>query len=255
MKNGSLLGHATARDLSITTGLNAGLKVEAIYAPLDFGGPAAKVIGRELISQYISGWNTTITLQMHEKSIPANPKLGRALSHFPIEVLAPQLGAHSPPKDRNHHDAPDNGDSKRKISSGPHFIKDATMHLLSSSATFLLLSPLQHSTLIITDLNATAFYNEDPAGHPHDIGEPVGDIIYTLPLAIPPVSETPGEEGFLTPKLPVDWSLGSVGYGAVKRALGGTLKLSAKADVGVQLGRWRERVWYQGGGLGVRIRI
>jgi hypothetical protein len=253
IKNGSLLGHATARNLSVTTGLNAGLKVEAIYAPLDNGGPEAKAIGRELISQYISGWNTTITLQMHEDSVPANPTLGRALSHFPIEVAAPKLGTSKPDDDND--DDPDNGDSRRKVSSGPHFIKDATMHLLSSSATFLLLSPLKHSTLIITDLNATAFYNEDPAGHPGEIGEPVGDIIYDLPLAVPPVEETPDQEGSLTPKLPVDWSLGSVGYGAVKRALGGTLKLSARADVGVQLGRWRERVWYQGGGLGVRIRL
>ncbi|USW58563.1 hypothetical protein Slin15195_G118820 [Septoria linicola] len=257
IKNGSLLGHATARNLSITTGLNAGLTVEAVYAPLDVGGLRAKKIGRELISQYISGWNTTITLQMHEQSIPANPKLSRALSHFPIEVQAPSLGDAIPPPDNQPSEPTDPDEPPEdpwQPSPRPHFIKDATMHLLSSSATFLLLSPLSHSTLLITSLNATAYYNDDPASNP-GLGDPVGDIIHDELISVPPVSETPEKEGFLTPKLPVDWSLGSVGYGAVRRALGGTLKLSARAEVGVGVGRWRERVWYQGGGLGVRIRL
>ncbi|PIA93479.1 hypothetical protein CB0940_04902 [Cercospora beticola] len=273
IKNGSLLGHATARNLSITTGLNAGLSVEAVYAPLDISGPEARAVGRELISQYISGWNTTITLQMHEKSIPANPKLSRALSRFPIEVQAPKLGDVAPPDDGDDDgdndpeeppddpwnpdgDDEDNGDSKkRKSPSGPHFIRDATMHLLSSSATFLLLSPLQHSTLVITDLNATAFYNDDPASNPDSFGDPVGNILYDIPIAIPPIKETPDGKGYLTPKLPVEWRLGSVGYGAVRKALGGELKLAARADVGVRLGRWREEMWYMGQGLGVKIRL
>ena len=109
----------------------------------------------------------------------------------------------------------------------------------------VILSPLKHSTLVIENLNATALYQHDD----------VGDIIYDVPFGVPPVAETPDHEGFLTPRLPVDWSLGSVGYDAVKKALGGTLKLAAKAEVGVKLGRWRETVWFEGGGLGVRIRL
>jgi len=53
----------------------------------------------------------------------------------------------------------------------------------------------------------------------------------------------------------VDWSLDSVGYEAVKQALGGTLKLDAKAMVRVRVGRWEERVWFTGGGIGAKIRI
>jgi hypothetical protein len=249
IKNGSLLGHATARNLSITPGRNCNLRVSALYAPLDLGGHAAKNIGRELISQYISGWNTTITLQMHERSIPGNPKLSRALSRFPIEVAAPHITPKPSPSDPSDPDDGDGDDEDRDPS--PHFIRDATMHLLSSSATFLLLSPLQHSTLVITDLNATALYRPSP----DEDFEEVGKIIYDLPLAVPPVKETPEHAGYLTPRLPVDWSFGSVGYGAVKRALGGSLKLNARAEVGVRLGRWTERVWFVGGGLGVRIRL
>ncbi|KAF2210097.1 hypothetical protein CERZMDRAFT_45853 [Cercospora zeae-maydis SCOH1-5] len=250
IKNGSLLGHATARNLSITTGLNAGLSVEAVYAPLEVGGPEARAVGREFISQYISGWNTTITLQMHEKSIPANPKLSRALARIPIEVQAPKL---EPPDDPWSPD--DDGDDENGDSTGPQFIRDATMHLLSSSATFLLLSPLQHSTLVITTLNATAYYNDDTVANPDSFGDPVGNILYDLPIAIPPVKATPDGKGYLTPRLPVEWRLGSVGYGAVKKALGGELKLAARAIVGVKLGRWREELWYMGQGLGVRIRL
>ncbi|KAF2166981.1 hypothetical protein M409DRAFT_66480 [Zasmidium cellare ATCC 36951] len=240
MKNGSLLGHATAYNLSIHPGNNSYLSVEATYDPLTLGGPKAKAIGRELISQYISGWNTTITLQMHEESFPGNPTLGRALSKFPVEVAAPHLSAPKRPDDGDDDEDPDDEDDK-----ATHFIKDATMHLLTSTASFTLLSPLHHSTLYITHLNATAIYHSDD----------VGLILYDEPFGVPPVEETPGGEGFETPRLPVEWSLGSVGYGAVKRALGGTLRLAARAEVGVRLGRWREEIWFRGGGLGVRIRL
>jgi len=46
-----------------------------------------------------------------------------------------------------------------------------------------------------------------------------------------------------------------VGYEAVKQALGGKLKLSARAEVGVKIGAWEEKVWFEGGGIGARVRI
>lgn len=110
------------------------------------------------------------------------------------------------------------------------------MHLLTSTCTLTLLSPLP-VRLSITGLNATALYN----------GSLVGAIEYPLPFDIPPGAST-------SPRLPVDWSLGGVGYEAVRKALGGTLKLDAKASVGVRLGKWEERVWYLGEGLGARIK-
>lgn len=182
---------------------------------------------------------------MHEDSFPGNPKLGRALSNFPIEVAAPRLSAAKRPSDDDPDfpSDPDDGDDEEE--GGPHFIKDATMHLLTSTATFTLLSPLHHSTLYITHLNATALYHSDN----------VGQILYDEPFGVPPVEETPNGEGYETPRLPVEWSLGGVGYGAVKKALGGTLRLGARAEVGVRLGRWREGLWFRGRGLGVRIRL
>ena len=113
------------------------------------------------------------------------------------------------------------------------------MHLVSSTATFTLLSPLHYETLYITSLDATALYNHT---------EPVGRITYDLPIAVPPGATT-------TPRLPVDWSLGSVGYDAIKQALGGTLKLDAKATVGVQVGQWVQEVWFVGRGIGAHVTI
>jgi hypothetical protein len=113
------------------------------------------------------------------------------------------------------------------------------MHLISSTATFTLLSPLPHTTLYITSIAATAFYNHT---------EPVGTIDYPYQLAVPPGASQ-------TPKLPVEWSLGGAGYSAVRDALGGTLKLDAEADVGVRIGAWHEKVWFKGDGIGASIRL
>jgi hypothetical protein len=112
------------------------------------------------------------------------------------------------------------------------------MHLWSSSAEFLLQSPLAQTTIYINSINATAFYKKDE----------VGKILYDLPFAVPP-----GES--VTPLLPVDWSLGSVGYDAVRKALGGTLHLHAEATLGVMIGNWRESIWYKGSGIGAKVRL
>ena len=124
------------------------------------------------------------------------------------------------------------------------------MHLLTSRAEFNLLSPLPHTTIYITSLHAAAFYA--PPDPPPSSGEAhpelVGTINYTLPFAVPPGLST-------TPPLPVDWSLGGAGYGAVKDALGGTLQLSAKADVGVRIGAWSEEVWFASPGMGAKVRL
>ena len=113
------------------------------------------------------------------------------------------------------------------------------MHLFTSTAPFTLLSPLKHETLYINWLHATALYNHT---------EPVGQIDYDIPFAVPPGAST-------TPRLPVDWSLGSVGYDAIKQALGGTLKLDARATVSVKVGNWEQELWFEGHGIGAHIRV
>lgn len=110
------------------------------------------------------------------------------------------------------------------------------MHLLSSTAIFTLESPLTTTTLYLTSINATAMYHQST----------VGKIVYDLPFAVPPgISETP--------RLPVDWSLGSVGYEAVRKALGGQLRLNATATIGVRIGEWEEQIWFIGHGIGAKV--
>lgn len=112
------------------------------------------------------------------------------------------------------------------------------MHLLTSTAEFSLHSPLVDTTIYITSINATAFYQNDT----------VGTIVQEMPIAVPPGTST-------TPRLPVDWSLGSVGYDAVRKALGGLLKLEASAIVSFTIEEYEETIWYEGKGIGAKIRI
>jgi hypothetical protein len=58
-----------------------------------------------------------------------------------------------------------------------------------------------------------------------------------------------------TPKLAVEWRAGGLGYGAVRRALGGTLRLRGVAEAVVGVGEWSGRVWVRGAGIGARVRL
>lgn len=108
----------------------------------------------------------------------------------------------------------------------------------SSTAVFTLVSPLTETTLYITSVDAVALYNHT---------EPVGTINYRLPFAVPPgISHTP--------KLPVDLNYG-VGYDALKRALGGTLRLDAKAKIGIRIGEYTTLISYQGKGIASKVAI
>lgn len=223
LNNGSVIGKVSAQNVIVTRGLNAEIAVEVLWAPSSFAGEQGQSIARELLSQYTSGWNTTITFQTNKDTIPFRPDLGRALSKFNVTIPTPHLW----PSD-------DDGDS-------PHLIRDAVFHLFSSTASFTLLSPLQHTTIYIDTVKATAFYNHT---------EPIGKIFYDLPFAVPP-----SKYGSITPKLPVEWSLDSVGYDAVKKALGGTLTLDARAVIGLRIGQWAEEIWYEGSGIGARVSV
>jgi hypothetical protein len=245
--NGTVMGEGIAKDIRVHPGNNTNIVVTAVWDPSTQSGEEGQAVGREWLSQYISGiilslsllsqyltclgFNTSMTVQTHNGSIPAQPSFGFALSQLPITFATPRLsGPKEPPSD-------DPSDPDKPAES-PHFIKDATMHIISSTAIFTLASPFATTTMYITHMNATSYYE----------GHPAGKILYDLPFAVPP-----GDS--VTPRLPVDWSLGGVGFEAVKKALGGTLKLSAFAEVGVRIGRWKEQVWYQGRSIGANIRL
>lgn len=207
--------------MNIVPGNNTGLAVRAIWNP-SWGGDAGVEHGRDLISRYLSGFNTSVTVRAHRASIPALPRLGEALSRLNLTLAAPRLRLPG-------------GDEYERS----HFIRDATFHVLSSTAQFTLVSPFTRNVLYVDRVDATAFYNHT---------DPVGRIVYGYPIACPPGAS-------LTPKLPVDWSIGDGGYEKLKSALGGTLKLDANATVGVRLGAWTETVWYVGRGIGANVRL
>lgn len=103
----------------------------------------------------------------------------------------------------------------------------------------------------------------------------IGTISYSTPFNVPPgISESP--------RLPVKWSLD--GLGTVREALGGRLKLDARAVVGVRIsftdpsdggggvggwgggdgaegdgdeddGAWEETIWFHGKGIGAHVRL
>ncbi|KAF1997568.1 hypothetical protein P154DRAFT_440973 [Amniculicola lignicola CBS 123094] len=230
--NETIIAQATTENIRVLPGNNTNVPITAVWDPLTHGGEDGRLLGAEFLSQYISSFNTSLTIQTHDNTIPAQPFIGRVLSKFPLTFPTPGLHSKAPSDDPEDPEDPD------KDKDSPHFIQDATMHILSSTALFILASPFSTTTLYITNLNATAFYE----------GNPSGTILYELPFAVPPgLSETP--------RLPVDWSFGSVGYEAIKKALGGTLRLSAFAHVGIRIGEWKETVWFKGGGIGAHVRL
>ncbi|PYI06637.1 hypothetical protein BO78DRAFT_343224 [Aspergillus sclerotiicarbonarius CBS 121057] len=226
--NGSKVAHITAKDVTIVPGVNDGIPVDLLWSPLALDGSTGVTAGRELLSNYISGYNTTVTIQTHEGTIPGLPKLGKALSRLGLEVQIPRVPVPRAPGTGND---PDDG------STG--FIQGATMHLWSSTAEFTLSSPFPNTTIHITSVYAQAYYEGD---------EEVGTIDYRVPFAVPPGIS-------VTPRLPVDLNLGGIGYDALKKALGGTLALDAVAQVGVQIQHYRDIVFYHGKGITARVKL
>ena len=121
LHNDTLVGHATAENIDVIPGNNANLLVEALWSPFELGGHNGSEVGRNLLSQYISGFNTTLTLKTHESTIPSQPNLGRALSSLEIVIDAPKLLGPQTPNDGGNDDDED-GDR-----AAPRFIKDATV--------------------------------------------------------------------------------------------------------------------------------
>ncbi|KAG8527947.1 uncharacterized protein KY384_006863 [Bacidia gigantensis] len=226
LNNGTELGDVYARNVEIKPGTNYNISVEAVWNPKGRRGAAQ---GREVLSQYVSGFNVTLSFRTHAGTIPTQPALGLALSQFPIDIPAPSLNPPRKPSKPGDERGPD----------APSFIDDATFHIFTSTATFTILSPLRKTSLFVTHLNATAFYNHT---------EPVGSILYDLPFEVPPgISESPN--------LPVDWDLAGVGYQGLKDAVGGRLKLDAKANANIKIDNWEQDLWVLGRGIGAHIRL
>ncbi|KAI5778198.1 hypothetical protein EDC01DRAFT_622872 [Geopyxis carbonaria] len=201
------LGNATVQNLHISQGKNE-MSVTIEWNPMYYGGVAAVGTAERLIGKYISGkiqqqgalrYNTTLSITMHEQTFPSMPLLSQAFSAFTFDIPIPYLPL---------------GNSKH--SDKPQYIKSATMHILSSTADFCLQNPFPHDSVRILKLDGTAKYN----------GTVLGSISYNIPFPI-----HPGRlGGTITPRFPVKWKLGSIGYEAMKRALGGSLEVHGEAN-------------------------
>lgn len=211
-----LVGHGNVTDITVS----------ASWDPAGFGGDTSREAGRNLISDYLSGKNTSVTIRSHRGTLPNLPDLGEALSRINFTLPTPRLKL---PGDGNKHDN----------TSLPGFIRDAVFHLLTSSASFVLASPLRQNTVHIEHINATAFYN-----HTESIARIQHDQAFDVP---PGLSETP--------RLGVRWSTDSVGYDRLREALGGEMRLDALAQVTVRLGNWIETLQYEGRGIGAKVRL
>ena len=53
--NGTVLGQAIAEDVVVVPGNNTNIPIKAVYDPFTNSGMAGKEMGKQLISQYISG--------------------------------------------------------------------------------------------------------------------------------------------------------------------------------------------------------
>ncbi|RFU80974.1 hypothetical protein TARUN_1259 [Trichoderma arundinaceum] len=219
-----LIGEVTVNHIDFQLGNNTNLPVFATWDPVSLGGEESHKAATKLLSDYLSGENTTLTFRTHQGSIPGMPIIGDALSKFNITLPTPRIKL---PGDKNGRNQ------------GKNFVRDAIFHVFSSTASFNLASPLKQNIIHIEMINATAYYNHT---------EPVGQILYDEPFDAPPgVTETP--------RLPVTWSADSIGYDKLIDAMDGSLKLDAKAEATLRIGNWIETVHYEGRGIGARVRI
>ncbi|KAJ5214376.1 hypothetical protein N7449_001545 [Penicillium cf. viridicatum] len=224
--NDTAVAHITAQNISVGPGNNSYVPIDFFWCPLDAAGVDGVEAGRALFSSYISGLNTSITIKSHKNTIPSLPGLGEALSVLNITVPVPRISIPGSP-------GSDDGDQK------PRFIHDATFYLWSSTAEFILSSPLTENNILITSIDATTFYEKN---------EPIGRINNREPFEVPPgISRSP--------RLPVDLDMGGVGYDALRKALGQSLEMDAVAKVGVLIGNYMDVILYNGKGIMAKVRI
>ena len=110
--------------------------------------------------------------------------------------------------------------------------------MFSSTVEFTVFSPTVETSITVTSIDATAYYKDDPLGR----------INYHQPFNVPPgISHSP--------RLPVDLDLGSVGYDALRRAIGEELELDTVAKVGVRIENYADIVHYHGNGIAAKVKI
>ncbi|KAF9345999.1 hypothetical protein BGX26_002531 [Mortierella sp. AD094] len=168
----------------------------------------ARNASREFISKYISGDNTTTIDILGYAGSTKIPLLQPMISSFSITSHLPEIEQ--------------------------DFLISSTMYLLSHTLVLELRNPLD-TLITILYINGTASYKKEPLGHilidfEHDIASP-------KPILIPANDHQNETSGYAkTPRLPVTFDLSSVGYEALKKALGGTLEIDVLCHIKAKVG-------------------
>ncbi|BFZ56137.1 hypothetical protein PYCC9005_003179 [Savitreella phatthalungensis] len=200
--------------------------------------PAQKTEGESMLSSYLSGNETLVTLKAFEGSLPNHPQLGAALGRVPVklEIPLPQLDLPTEVSEELGADRAleilNESPLLLKHKQSPFLVK-ASFHFFGSTASFVLRNPLNEPVLI-DSLHAVATY------HGSEVGALDFDAQFDMPEdpSVGPIvlrGDTPTTE---TPRLPVKWSARGLGRDALKAALGGTLTLNATASAVVRVGKF-----------------
>lgn len=64
--NDTIVGHATVRDAEVKSGNNSNVLVEAVWDPWAVNGTEGAAVGREALSQYLSGESVRVDLSRQD---------------------------------------------------------------------------------------------------------------------------------------------------------------------------------------------
>ncbi|KAG0032396.1 hypothetical protein BGZ81_011006 [Podila clonocystis] len=211
------IGMATSPDLTLGAGNNTivayGMMNPSLHCARRRHDPLcdpeeATLAAREFISRYISGDNTTSIKILGYPESTHIPLLQPMMESFSIESSLPELDQ--------------------------EFLISATMYLLSSSLILELKNPLD-TVITVLYINGTASYRDEPLGH--ILVDFEKDFAAPKPILIPANDHQNETSGYVkTPRLPVMFDLSSVGYEALKKALGGSLEVDVLCHIKAKVG-------------------
>ncbi|KAG0212581.1 hypothetical protein BGX28_006017 [Mortierella sp. GBA30] len=230
--NGYLVGMAAVSDVHLVSGNNTIECIGMLDPSIDCARKKdplcnpefAQNASREFMSKYISGDDSiTIDVLGYDGSTKI-PLLQPMMSSFAISTYLPVIAQ--------------------------DFLISSTMHLFSSSLVLELQNPLD-TIITVLYLNATASYKDEQLGHilvdyEHD----------TLkPIVIPANDHQDENSGYVkTPKLPVAFDLSSVGYEALKKALGGSIEMDVVCHIKAKVGDMMMWVDFVKDGVETKVR-
>ncbi|CAH2447189.1 Hypothetical protein PP7435_CHR1-1312 [Komagataella phaffii CBS 7435] len=180
----------------------------------------------QLVSGYLSGEETLVTIEGHDRSIPTSPLLSQVLKNLSVTLPIPQIVY----------------EEHKILSSNPDyqsgFILDSTMHLMSSEIEFTVYNPISNSEAFVLIQNAKASYE----------GTVLGYIGREQSLIIPPGVST-------TPRIPIRYATSGIGADILRKAVNGELKVDAQAVVEFGLQSFKLQLIYHGKGMRSNIRL